>query len=648
MDAPILPLRAAVKPRIWDEELGGTVPLEDEIVRIFKSQSARNVVLVGPPGSGKSTALAHLKAVLPEHFPIEMRDRFHPFNTSEPNPGCLRVSTVNSMSVVKLGKDVEVMHLALWSNDERIEYLLARHPAKCASVMKRLHRHPEVADQGGLPMLWTVVLDTMAEDESLTSPLEALRRFFFNRLDPTQLGVARTRAFAAYLQSHKMWRDTTACLPQDFRLERDQWLQYLSQRALAGWNETAAALVDFPASRLVLAADFIAHDLERFEPCGYFAWRLPAHLIEHASMLLRRRPALCAHAVALATGVDPYLHATAASLLVAADPTWRPPKGKPLNLAGAFLAGAQWNGIRMPDGNFLRADLRGARLGGAHLEAANLKAADASDADFSEACLQNANLTQSAWARANLEGCDLKYATAGFAHFRRAILRNAELSQADLMFADLRDADLRAAKLEGAVLQGAKIAGADFRAANLKQANLAKLVLREANFLGADFPAANLRGADLQGMELPNADFCAADLLGADLTGSRMPGANFRGAMLGSTGLAGVDWERADLRGACLANASFYMGSSRSGLVHSPLACEGSRTGFYTDEFYEQSFKAPEAIRKANLRGADLRGAKIEDIDFYLVDLRDAKLEPEQRGHLRRCGAILEHKTAPA
>ena len=78
-----------------------------------------------------------------------------------------------------------------------------------------------------------------------------------------------------------------------------------------------------------------------------------------------------------------------------------------------------------------------------------------------------------------------------------------------------------------------------------------------------------------------------------------------------------INWERADLRGADLRGASFHLGSSRSGLVGSPIACEGSRTGFYTDDFNEQDFKAPEEIRKANLCGADLRGACLDGVELH-------------------------------
>ncbi len=79
------------------------------------------------------------------------------------------------------------------------------------------------------------------------------------------------------------------------------------------------------------------------------------------------------------------------------------------------------------------------------------------------------------------------------------------------------------------------------------------------------------------------------------------------------------------------------MGSSRSGLVGSPYACEGSKTGFYIDDYEDMHFKRPEEIRKVNLRGANING-----LDFYLVDFRDARLDPHQLTHVRKCGAILD------
>jgi len=37
-----------------------------------------------------------------------------------------------------------------------------------------------------------------------------------------------------------------------------------------------------------------------------------------------------------------------------------------------------------------------------------------------------------------------------------------------------------------------------------------------------------------------------------------------------------------------------------------------------------------------------LTGADITDVDFYLVDLRDAKYDKDQERHFRQCRAILE------
>jgi uncharacterized protein YjbI with pentapeptide repeats len=102
-----------------------------------------------------------------------------------------------------------------------------------------------------------------------------------------------------------------------------------------------------------------------------------------------------------------------------------------------------------------------------------------------------------------------------------------------------------------------------------------------------------------------------------------------------------VEWEGADLRGAHFTDCSFHAGSSRCGLVGSVIASHGSRTGFYTDDTGTLGFQDPQAVRKASLRGADLRGARFFNVDLYLVDLRDVACHPSQRAVFRACGAIL-------
>src|SRR5262249_55619634 len=190
----------------------------------------------------------------------------------------------------------------------------------------------------------------------------------------------------------------------------------------------------------------------------------------------------------------------------------------------------------------------------------------------------------------------------------------------------------------------ATLTDANFEGADLTRAQLPGLCLREAVWTNACFDHAWLQDCDLEDMTLPEPCFQFAHLKGALLTSSTMPNADFRCAHMTNTGLADIDWPGADLRMADLRGASFHLGSTRSGLVGSPIACEGSRTGFYTDDSEEQTYKSPEEIRKANLCGADLRGAKLDGLDFYLVDLRGAVYDPDQEEHLRRCGAILEAK----
>lgn len=189
---------------------------------------------------------------------------------------------------------------------------------------------------------------------------------------------------------------------------------------------------------------------------------------------------------------------------------------------------------------------------------------------------------------------------------------------------------------DDALFRGAVLSHADLTDAQLRRVRLA-----EAALDGAKLRRADLTESDLEFVKLTDADWEFANFTRADLTGSCLPRARLRGACFWQAGLADVRWEGADLRDVDFTLASFHLGSSRSGLVGSPLACEGSRTGFYTDDFDEQGFKSPEEIRKADLRGADLRGAIVDGADFYLVDLRGARYDAPQAQHFARCRAIL-------
>jgi uncharacterized protein YjbI with pentapeptide repeats len=181
----------------------------------------------------------------------------------------------------------------------------------------------------------------------------------------------------------------------------------------------------------------------------------------------------------------------------------------------------------------------------------------------------------------------------------------------------------------------------------LRQSDLAGLDFRRAKINDACFDRANLKAVQLEDVRIDRPSMCEARMRGARLTGSIFKDAKLAGADLQGAELAEIDWEGADLHGANLRGATFHLGSSRSGLVGSPIAREGSMTGFYTDDLDDMSFKRPEEVRKANLRGANLLRADTRNVDFYLVDLRDAQLDPGQREQARQTGAILDDFVQP-
>jgi uncharacterized protein YjbI with pentapeptide repeats len=641
------PQRAPVRPRVLSPESGEILLLEDEVRRLLDEGPHGVVAVLGPIGAGKTFAVNHLRAVLGDEPRLALLDE-----PAEPDVWmsytALSAAKLGGLVVYTAEKARLMFHaatyrLAPWEPDDWIEYLLAIHRPRCASVMARVRPDDRLL-LGDLPERWAAILDRLAEDDALSDARAALHRYLGEFLSDTDL----------------LERARSACLNALVTPQVDL-AQALEKPARPGFGKALVRALRCPAAQGLLAAERIAADLHGDGACDYLAHRLPRDLVKTAAALAAGDLQALEHLHGLLDGPS-WSHAMSASLLHALDVGWAPEPGDVPCLAGAYLDGARWPRAQLVNANLIGTDLSGADLHDADLAGARLDRADftganlrsavlakalAANAVFDRACLRRAWLNKLSAPGAHLEHADLSQVFAEAADFKEATLAHADLSGAYLQGALFAGADLTAAVFTGAVLRGvdfrqAKIEGADFAGADLMHANLGGLTLREARWDGACFHGALLEKADLEYLTLPGADFSDADLSGALLTGSSLLDANLRGACLCGAGLADVDWERADLRHAQLRGAAFHLGSSRSGLVGSPIACEGSRTGFYTDEYDEQSYKAPEDIRKANLCCADLRGADLEGVDFYLVDLRGAVYDAAQAEHLRRCGAILE------
>ena len=610
----------------------------EDVVPLPGERSTGMVALVGPWGAGKSTALAHLAAVFSAQDDIVFLDHAHVDMRAVKAAAADNLVIFSSRVAIPNIVD-ECLRLALWGQDELIEYLLAVHPRQCNSVMDRLARADDRQAIPGLPELWRIVLDRMAEDGSVVTIHEALVR----EVDSCLANRKIRKLAEGYC------RDS---------LCGDEVAQRSAYRELNREGERGTRLLRLLGHRIVqidLATDSLAAQLKSNEPCLFLAWRLPLDLIESLAVRIAGDDGILERLRGFVDGTAQRYHSTTATLLHATGCGWRP-KRKPeplrrtasLNLSGASLPAASWPEVDLTSTALTAVDLTAAELTGAKLGGAS-----ANGACFRDAVLIDADLSELTASGADFTAAKLSRARARRARFDAADLTEANLSQAVLNETDFRGADLTRACCRNAVmretdLHKARIDGADFSNASFFGANLSGLAFRKASFSGARFQQARLCRADLEFISLPNTTFEQADLTEAWLTGSVMPGTCFREACLAGTGLADIEWEGADLREADLQRASFHMGSSRSGLVDSPIAGEGSRTGFYTDDFNQQHFKPPEEIRKANLRGADLRGAKIETVDFYLVDLREARYTTGQLMHFRQCGAILEDRTRDA
>jgi uncharacterized protein YjbI with pentapeptide repeats len=581
--------------------------LEEEVAELLATGEPANVFLTGRVGVGKSTALAHLAAVFANEDALLLKDNE---TTWRAGAGRVTVSTTCSTGLR--------FELQPWTDDDVVDYLLAAHRAQTGRVLQAW-RSGAAHDLLDWPGACRMVLDELAVDDTLASPrdgvIAVLGESLANRYSEA-LDWAIHSGWPTQLQSIQ-----TPHLPE----------------ALADLRH----LLSSATVRGILQAEWVLNTAiqQPHYRAGSITWHTQLrHAITHA---LRGNAGLCEHLlfVSHATRLrhKPLVH----SSLALRDPGYRPLRELHGDLRNAWLPEIVLRDehirARLQHANLVGADLRRAHFERCDLSGANLSRAKTTEAIFEhlQAPLLHAtalDAADSSWQKASLPHANFHQAELTRADFRGANLSNSNFSFACLRAADLTLANLSKASLTQCILHDA----------SLQKARLAGIDMREAYCNGLQLQRAILVGCNLAGLEVALLSASETRFFRSDLSATTWIASDLRRASFADCGLADVNWEGADLRGADFRHATFHPGNSRSGLLDSPIASEGSRTGYYTDESLEDSFQAPKSVRKANLRNCDLRGATIVGVDFYLVDLRGAVLDPAQREWLARCRAILD------
>lgn len=612
MPESVVPKRAAVRPRVISPITGEALLLED-LVRQQREAGCNAFEIVGDAGSGKTMALAHLAEILgTDEFVF--RDNL----TLQSAPSVSFGRTLVHSS--RRATSDRPFPLASWTEDDLIEYLLAKAPEHCATVVGKFFEFDERNLLGGNPQLICLVADFLVHWPKVSIG-EALEAAIQNEV-PNDSVDNRAQSFSlqALVDFDTIWpwerhTDLDAFPRLRQLLNHDVVRVCFAAKHLASLlsNKFLLPRQSLPLGLIQKTAKLIENDRDAIE-------QLAKHLQQH-----NKTNVAMAASILHCLGVD-WMPKTSTKLdlrrghFVNAD--WRE-----LNLRRILLDEADLTSAKFKRANLSKASLVGANCGGCDFEAATLAVVDARNANYVRANLQRANLSQSEFDGTN---------------FREANLRSTRADRTRFAHADLTHASFQGSTLERASFVRAKLENTDFSGANLRLAYFCECDLRTANLNAASLNHTNLWRCNLENSTVEGADFSEANLKEAVLTGSHFEQVNLKRAKLRGAGLAEINWSNCDLTGVDFANCSFHLGSTRCGHVDSPYPSHGTRTGFYTEDFDSHQFQSPEEVRKAAMCGCRLFGADVWQADFYLVDLRGAQFDPKQEEHFRSCKAILD------
>lgn len=607
--ADMTTIRIDVEPRVISPKTGDRIRLVDAVENLINRAGQGVVKIEGQPLE-QASAVGRLVA----QFGSAILD-------GRSLTSSLIAALANETVVVVIGDFAPRVDLLLqlsgWDNDDSIDYLLAHHRPQCGAVMERVRRsEPIWRPTTGVG--WRAALSTLAMHPEFSSLHQAIKFILDSRL------ISESEAEAENAAAHLLTLNSSGETPP----------------RISSWFGSDAAFVNS------MKLDFwIGCIRQKHVPSHFAMMELSRSLLSQLAIGLRERKVdydFLKHPERYRSRFQ----SIAASILLQLEPSWRPEGLHWTNLRNANFAGAVWpklniSGVKQVLMDFSKTSFEGADLREAKLAHLFLREAELLGANLEGAVLQECDLVDINLADANLQLAEICLCDASDAFLAYADLRSVILSTVNLQHADLKNTNLESALLKEVVLNECQFENANLNSAFFKHCTFKRTDLRKTSLDHARFHGCKMQECNLEEVEAQSVEFCGSDLECAWLTCSVFKNANFSRANLHQAALGDIDWEGANLYGSDLSGVSFHFGSTRSGLVDSPYPSHGTRTGFYTDEFFEQSFKAPEEIRSANLRGADLRHADLANSDFYLVDLRGAQIDEDARPHLRRCKAIL-------